>query len=238
MMDQGMSDQEIRKFLREEHFVSLDKCNLSIDIAKREKEILNSLHYENGYSLYIGIPFCHTTCLYCSFTSYPISVFRTMVDEYIQCVIKEMEYVSRRFQNKVLDTVYIRGGTPTTLEPEQLEILIKALLKYFDFSTVKEFTVEAGRADSITREKLEVLKKYKVSRISINPQTMSDITLKTIGRQHTVEQVIKAYELARELGFDNINMDTILGLPGEMEEDVVNTFQEIIKLNPDSLTVH
>ena len=137
-----------------------------------------------------------------------------------------------------MDSVYIGGGTPTTLEAEQLDRLITALKEKFDFSTVKEFTVEAGRADSITREKLEVLKKHQVDRISINPQTMKQETLQIIGRRHTVEQVVEAYKLAREIGFENINMDLILGLPGELEEDVQNTIDRVVELAPDSLTVH
>ena len=149
--------------------MSREKCELSIDIARRERELLSGIHYQGRYSLYIGIPFCPSTCLYCSFTSYPIAAHRQRVDQYIDCVIREMEYVSRCYGNKVLDTVYIGGGTPTTLEPEQLDRLLCNLKTLFDFSTVQEFTVEAGRADSITREKLEVLRRHGVGRISVNP---------------------------------------------------------------------
>ena len=170
MLDEGRSDAEILKFMEQSHYVSEEKALLGIDIAKRERDLLKEIHYEGGYSLYIGIPFCPTTCLYCSFTSYPIAAFRRQVDAYVDAVIKEMDYVAENFKDKVLDTVYIGGGTPTTLEPEQLDRLITALKSKFDFSTVKEFTVEAGRADSITREKLEVLYRHQVSRISVNPQ--------------------------------------------------------------------
>jgi oxygen-independent coproporphyrinogen-3 oxidase len=176
--------------------------------------------------------------LYCSFTSYPIAGYRKLVEDYVDCVIKEMDYVSKEFAHKILDSVYIGGGTPTTLEAKQLDRLITALKEKFDFSTVKEFTVEAGRADSITKDKLEVLKKHQVDRISINPQTMKQETLQIIGRRHTVEQVVEAYKLAREIGFANINMDLILGLPGELEEDVQNTIDRVVELAPDSLTVH
>ncbi len=238
MLDEGKSDAEIVDFLKESHYVSEEKSLLSIDIAKREKELLSGLHYEGGYSLYVGIPFCPTTCLYCSFTSYAIAAYRQVVDEYVDCLIKEMDYVSKRYSHKILDTVYIGGGTPTTLEAEQLDRLITALKEHFDFSTVQEFTVEAGRADSITREKLEVLYKHGVTRISINPQTFKQETLQIIGRRHTVEQVIEAYHMAREIGFDNINMDLILGLPGELEEDVQRTIDKVVELAPDSLTVH
>ncbi len=238
MLEEGRSDEEIKAFLKDVHYVSEEKIDLSIDIAKRERELLKDIHYEGGYSLYIGIPFCPTTCLYCSFTSYPIAAYRKLVDDYVDCVIREMEYVSKKYAHKILDSVYIGGGTPTTLEAEQLDKLITALKKYFDFNTVKEFTVEAGRADSITREKLEVLKKHQVDRISINPQTMKQETLQIIGRRHTVEQVVDAFEMAREIGFENINMDLILGLPGETEEDVANTIKRVTELAPDSLTVH
>ncbi len=238
MLEEGKTDKEISAFLKESHYVSDEKIDLSIDIAKRERELLSDIHYEGGYSLYIGIPFCPTTCLYCSFTSYPIAGYRKLVENYVDCVIKEMDYVSKKYAHKILDSVYIGGGTPTTLEAEQLDRLITALKDKFDFSTVKEFTVEAGRADSITREKLEVLKKHKVDRISINPQTMKQETLQIIGRRHTVEQVVEAYSLAREIGFENINMDLILGLPGELEEDVQNTIDRVVDLAPDSLTVH
>lgn len=238
MLEEGKTDSEISTFLKESHYVSDEKIDLSIDIAKRERELLSDIHYEGGYSLYIGIPFCPTTCLYCSFTSYPIAGYRKLVEDYVDCVIKEMDYVSKKYAHKILDSVYIGGGTPTTLEAEQLDRLITALKEKFDFTTVKEFTVEAGRADSITREKLEVLKKHQVDRISINPQTMKQETLQIIGRRHTVEQVIEAYKLAREIGFENINMDLILGLPGELEEDVQNTIDRVVELAPDSLTVH
>ncbi len=238
MLTEGMSPEEIIEKLQKTHRVSREKALLSIDIAQRERELLSGIHYEGGYSLYIGIPFCPTTCLYCSFTSYAIGAFRKVVDTYVDCLIREMEYVAKRYQHKILDTVYIGGGTPTTLEAPQLDRLLTKLKELFDFSQVKEFTVEAGRADSITRDKLEVLKKHGVGRISVNPQTMKQETLDIIGRKASVEQVLQAYALAREVGFDNINMDLILGLPGEMEEDVQNTIDRVKELNPDSLTVH
>lgn len=238
MLAEGRSDEEIIKKLKETHDVSDKKAALSLDIAKREKALLDTIHYQNGYSLYIGIPFCPTTCLYCSFTSYPIAVWRERMREYLEALYKEIQYISEAYQDMILDTVYIGGGTPTTLEAEDLEWLLSRVRSSFDWSEVKEFTVEAGRADSITKEKLEVLKKYGVTRISVNPQTMKDETLKAIGRRHTVAQVKEAFRLAREVGFDNINMDIILGLPGELEEDVAHTIEEIRKLNPDSLTVH
>lgn len=238
MLAEGKEDAEIVAWLKAAHAVSDEKAQLSLDIARREKAILDRLHYEDGYSLYIGIPFCPTTCLYCSFTSYPIAVWRKRVEEYLQALFQEIDFVAETYKNKILDTVYIGGGTPTTLEAAELDRLLQYVRDKFDFRQVTEFTVEAGRADSITREKLDVLKKHGVTRISVNPQTMKDETLRYIGRQHTVAQVKDAFWLAREAGFDNINMDIILGLPGELESDVQNTIHEICKLNPDSLTVH
>lgn len=238
MLDKGCSDEEILDVFRNTYEVSPAKASLGLDIAKREREILKDVHYEEGYSLYIGIPFCPTTCLYCSFTSYPIGGYRKVVDEYVDCLIREMEYVSKRLEGQILDSVYIGGGTPTTLKPEQLDRLITALKKHFDFSTVKEFTVEAGRADSITEEKLRVLYQHDVDRISVNPQTMKQETLDIIGRKASVDQVLEAYALARKVGFTNINMDLILGLPGELEEDVQYTIDKVVELAPDSLTVH
>lgn len=238
MLDQGKGIQEAEWFLKESHFVSKEKAALTVEIAKREQEILKPISGEEGYSLYIGIPFCPTTCLYCSFTSYPAASYRKVMDTYVDCLCREMDYVADALKNKRLDTVYIGGGTPTTLSPQLLDRVISHLKGKFPMENVLEFTVEAGRADSITKEKLQVLKKHGVTRISVNPQTMKEETLRIIGRQHTVSQVKEAFALAREEGFDNINMDIILGLPGEDEEDVVYTIEEIKKLSPDSLTVH
>ena len=238
LIDEGMSDVEIAAYMKDTYLVSDEKTALAIDIARREKEILKDIDYENGYSLYLGIPFCPTTCLYCSFTSYPIGAYKDLVDTYISCLEKEIDYVAEEFAGKTLDTVYIGGGTPTTLEPSQIRRLIGYMRDKLDMSGVKEFTVESGRPDSITRDKLKAMKEMGVTRISVNPQTMSDATLKIIGRQHTVSQLIDAFNMAREEGFDNINMDIILGLPGEGPEDVKHTIDEIKKLSPDDLTVH
>ncbi len=238
LVDEGKSDEEIFRYMKDTYLVSDEKINLSIDIARREKQVLKDIDYQNGYSLYIGIPFCPTTCLYCSFTSYPIGAFKGIVDDYISCLKKEIDYVTKDFAGKTLDTVYIGGGTPTTLEPDQIRELIGYLRERVDLSHVKEFTVESGRPDSITREKLKAMKEMGVTRISVNPQTMSDATLRVIGRQHTVAQLIDSFNMAREEGFDNINMDIILGLPGEDASDVQHTIDEIKKLSPDDLTVH
>jgi oxygen-independent coproporphyrinogen-3 oxidase len=238
MMEEGKSDVEILDEFMGKHYASAEKANLALSVAKTEKEILDRLDYRNGYSLYIGIPFCPTTCLYCSFTSYSVASYRDRVDAYLDALIEEMRRVSEIFDGRRLDTVYFGGGTPTTLEPGQLNRLLCALEQYFDMSTVSELTVEAGRPDSITAEKLETLKAHGVQRISINPQTMNDETLKIIGRRHTVSQVEQAFEIARNVGFDNINMDIIMGLPGEDVPEIKNTLEKIKQLSPESLTVH
>ena len=238
LLEKGYSKAEIINYMQDTYLCSRKKADLAYDIAVREHDILSKIHYEKGYSLYIGIPFCPTTCLYCSFTSYSIASCRNKVDAYLAALEKEIDYVAEAFKDKTMDSLYIGGGTPTTLEAEQLDRLLTYVANKLDLSHVLEYTVEAGRADSITRAKLEVLKKHGVTRISVNPQTMKEETLKLIGRRHTVEQVLEAYKLAKEVGFDNINMDLILGLPGETEADVQNTIDKVVELEPDSLTVH
>lgn len=237
-LQEGMAENEIFRYMKETYFTSDEKINLSIEIAKRERRLLSTIDYQHGYSLYVGIPFCPTTCLYCSFTSYPIGKWQGRTRLYLDALFKELDYVAEGKKGCTLDTVYFGGGTPTSLSPEDLDLLITKLKTTFDFSTVQEFTVEAGRPDSITREKLEVLKKHGVTRISINPQTMKQETLKLIGRRHTVEDVRTQFLLARELGFDNINMDLIIGLPEEELEDVRATMEAVKELAPDSVTVH
>ena len=238
MMEENISDEDIMQYMKDTYYISEEKGTLAIDIARREKALLDTLHYENGYSLYIGIPFCPTTCLYCSFTSYPIVSWEKRVSDYLNALEKEIDFVADFYKDKILDTIYIGGGTPTTLKAPELERLLHKIHHSLDLSHLKEFTVEAGRADSITIEKLEVLKEYGVTRISVNPQTMNQKTLDLIGRRHTVEQVKDAFYLAREVGFTNINMDIILGLPEETTQEVQHTVNEIVKLQPDSLTVH
>jgi oxygen-independent coproporphyrinogen-3 oxidase len=238
MLEQGETNAIIHQRMKEEYLCSDEKIDMSIRIARRELELLKQMDYKKGYSLYIGIPFCPTTCLYCSFTSYSIEKYASMVDSYLQALTKEIEYAATCFPNKQLTTVYFGGGTPTTLSADQLDYLLRLVKEKFDFTHVREFCVEAGRPDSITREKLEVLKKWGVDRISINPQSMQQKTLDIIGRRHTIEQLKEAFALARETGHDNINMDIILGLPGECPEDVTDTLRQIKELNPESLTVH
>lgn len=238
LLEEGKSKIRIKQYMEETYFASDEKIDLSIDIAERELALLNQIDYENGYSLYIGIPFCPTTCLYCSFTSYPLISWSQQVDSYLDALEKEIDFTAVKFAGKHLNSIYIGGGTPTTLQPYQLDRLIRKIKCSFDLKNCLEFTVEAGRPDSITSEKLEVLRKHGISRISINPQTMKQETLDLIGRHHTVEQTVESFKLARKLGFDNINMDLIMGLPGESLTDVKNTMEQLKLLEPDNITVH
>lgn len=238
MLEQGLSDEQIAAELKKEYLIGEEKCRLSIQIAHKESALLDLLDYEDGYSLYVGIPFCPTTCLYCSFTSYPYSRWEKRMEEYVEALEKEIRFVQQHFSGKKLNTIYFGGGTPTTLPPVYLDRILGRIAEGFDLSSLKEWTVEGGRPDSITSEKLAVLAGYPVDRISINPQTMKQETLDLIGRRHTVEDVKRAFYMAREAGFDNINMDLIIGLPQEHADDVAHTMEEIMALNPDNLTVH
>lgn len=235
---QGKTDEEVGEELRKCYCCTEEKWEICMGIAKREAELLKQVDFYGGYSLYIGIPFCPTTCLYCSFTSYPFQTFSHLVPSYLKALKKEIAAVSKACAHRKLTSIYIGGGTPTTLNAEQLEELLSFVRTCFPMEDSYEFTVEAGRPDSITRDKLEVLRKYHVERISVNPQTMQQKTLDLIGRKHTVEETKEAFLMARELGFSNINMDLIIGLPGETVEDFEDTLQQVEALHPDSITVH
>ncbi|MDY3918083.1 MAG: coproporphyrinogen dehydrogenase HemZ [Candidatus Limivivens sp.] len=237
-LEQGKKPAWIAEYMRNTYLISPEKTALGISIAVREKDLLERIPYEKGYSLYIGIPFCPSICLYCSFSSSPLALWEDKVDRYLDALCREIAYGAEEYAGRTLNTVYIGGGTPTTLSPAQMDRLLSQVEQHFDLSRVQEFTVEAGRPDSITEEKLAVLKRHPVTRISINPQTMNQETLDLIGRRHTVEQTREAFRLARRMGFDNINMDLIVGLPGEEKPRVEATMVQIAELNPDSLTVH
>ena len=238
MLENDMSLEDIKKHLKEVYLVSDKRIKLCTDTAKNEFNILKKIDYKNGYSLYIGIPFCPTRCLYCSFTSYSIAQWKKDTDTYVEALCKELLAVSKMYKGKKLQTVYMGGGTPTSLEGYQLSKILNVVKKNFDLSNLLELTVEAGRPDSITREKLEALKEVGVDRISINPQTMQQKTLDLIGRYHTIEDIFESYKLAREVGFENINMDFIIGLNGEILEDVIDSFTKVKSFAPESITIH
>ncbi|MBQ9155723.1 MAG: coproporphyrinogen dehydrogenase HemZ [Eubacterium sp.] len=237
-LDQGMEEEEIRRRFTETYLADVQKADLCCKVASREREILRSHTFEQEYSLYIGIPFCPTTCLYCSFASFPVSRFGDRMDAYLDALKKEMSFVAEAFGSKPLTTIYVGGGTPTALDEPRLARLMDMIHQYFPVPSIREFTVEAGRPDSVSREKLQILLDAGVGRISINPQTMHQETLDLIGRNHTVDQVEDAYHMAREVGFTNINMDMITGLPGEDISHVRGTLDRLGALAPESLTVH
>lgn len=235
---QKESKEGIANYFKTEYLCSDEKTKLCIQVAEKEQQLLSGIEDKDSYSLYLGIPFCPSICLYCSFSSYSLKQYEAYVEPYLEALFKEIEYAATCFPKKKLVSIYIGGGTPTTLSAEQLRRLLKKVREAFDFTYLREWTVEAGRPDSITKDKLLVLREEGVTRISINPQSMQQKTLDLIGRKHTTEQIKEAFSLARECGHDNINMDLIIGLTGETADDVRNTLQELEKLSPDSLTVH
>ena len=241
-MENGMNEAQAKAFLQEVYCVSEKKAGLAVDIACREKALLSKLDYLNGFSLYVGIPFCPSICSYCSFSSSPIDMWSPRMDDYLKALCIELYHIAKETEGKKLNTIYIGGGTPTTLTAKQLEKLLNVVDELFlneeRGAELLEYTVEAGRPDSITKEKLEVICSHPVTRISVNPQTMQQKTLDLVGRKHSVQAVKDIFHLARELGFDNINMDLIAGLPGENAEDMRDTLRQIEELSPDSLTVH
>lgn len=237
-LEAGESEESIDSFLREEYYCSEEKRCLSLSVAAKEKELLTKLDYKNSYSLYVGIPFCPTTCLYCSFTSYPLERFGHLTGDYVKQLKREIAASAGLLEGKRLATVYFGGGTPTALTAEELRDVIRTVKEYFPTEQAAEWTVEAGRPDTITSEKLQMLYDEGITRISVNPQTMNQKTLDVVGRRHTVEQVKEAFKKARAVGFDNINMDLILGLTGENADDVEETLRQIGELSPDSVTVH
>ena len=259
-LEHGKTEDEIKKLYTDVYLATEQKADICIEVAKKEQELFADFDYDNEYCIYVGVPFCPTRCLYCSFTSYPIAAYMDKkkedssggdkkrntgkdgytVGDYLDALFREMDAVAKNkvYRDKRLVAIYVGGGTPSALSAEQLRALIEHLKNAFDMRYVREFCVECGRPDSITEDKLNVLRELGVERISINPQTMSDETLKLIGRAHTVEQTKEAFKLARKAGFTNINMDMIVGLPGEELSDVIHTLSEIEKLKPDSLTVH
>ena len=238
MLENGMDLEDIKEHLKDVYLVSDKRIKLCTDTAKNEFNILKKIDYKNGYSLYIGIPFCPTRCLYCSFTSYSIAQWKKDTDTYVEALCKELLAVSKMYEGKKLQTIYMGGGTPTSLEGYQLSKILNVVKKKFDLSNLLELTVEAGRPDSITKEKLEALKDVGVDRISINPQTMQQKTLDLIGRHHSIEDIYESYKLARDVGFENINMDFIIGLNGETLEDVIDSFTKVKSFAPESVTIH
>lgn len=236
-LESGDNVKEAAAYMQENYKVRPDKALLAAGIADRERQLLAPLDYRDGFSLYVGIPFCPSICSYCSFGSSPAELWRGRMEEYLDALFQELRAIGSMTRGKRPDTIYIGGGTPVTLEAGQLERLLSLIDGLWEGHPL-EYTVEAGRPDCITREKLEVIKSHSVTRISVNPQTMQQKTLDLIGRQHSVQETTDSFYLARELGFENINMDLIAGLPGERAADMEDTLRQVEKLRPDSLTIH
>ena len=236
--DEGKSRDEVVQNYIDSYDCSPKKAELATSVAIKERQIIDRFDTKQDYMLYIGIPFCPSRCTYCSFASYPIDKFESEVKYYIDALIRELQNISLQNFGRTLKGIYIGGGTPTAISARELERLLIAIETYFDISRVEEFTVEAGRPDSITLDKLRALKRQGVTRISINPQTMVDETLHIIGRNHTVKDIYRAFDLARGQGFNNINADIIVGLPKETPEDMKVTLNGISFLAPESLTIH
>lgn len=238
LAEESSEEQAVKKF-EKDFFVSNEKTALSRETEHNERKILE-LSKPESFSLYVGIPFCPSRCSYCSFVMASIERAEKLIEPYTKLLCEEIKRTAE-IANKLglrLETVYFGGGTPTTLSAEQLDMVLKTVNKSFDMSTCREFTVEAGRPDTIDIAKLLALKENKVDRISINPQTVNDEVLKTIGRKHTAQQFFDAFELARKCGFDNINTDLIAGLPTDTPESFKNSLDSIVRLNAECITVH
>ena len=233
------SEAEAKRIFKEKYLVNDAKTDLTASVMHSENKII-ALSDDKSFSLYVSIPFCPTRCSYCSFVSHSIEHTKKLVEPYIELLVKEIEETGRyaRELGLRLESVYFGGGTPTTLSAENLMRLFDAIERNFDLSTNREYTVESGRPDTVTKEKLLAMKSAGVSRISINPQTFNDDVLKTIGRKHSAEETLKAFALAREQGFDHINMDFIAGLPGDTIESFRSSIRKGIELGAESVTVH
>ena len=240
-LNAGETPGDCIKSLMKEYSISEEKASLATEVALNEAKILEK-HPKKGVSIYIGIPFCPTRCLYCSFVSLPLSKQKNTVEPYVKALCREVEYTGKilRERGVPVDSIYIGGGTPTSLNCEQLNSLLESVKNSFDLPSLYEFTIEAGRADTISCEKLQTIYSLNTPnlRISINPQTLNDSVLKVIGRNHTAGEFMQAYNMAREIGFKNINCDVIAGLPSETPKMFLNSLSSLCDLAPENITVH
>lgn len=232
-------EEKCDEYFKNKLLVSDNKLSLCKQTRISEEEIV-SLSRPESFSLYIAIPFCPSRCSYCSFVSHSVEHAKKLIPQYVDLLCEEIKHTAvLANQNGLrLETVYMGGGTPTTLTAEQMNRVLTTVRENFDLSHLREFTVEAGRPDTITEEKLLAIKQNGIDRISINPQTMNDSVLEAIGRRHTAKETEEAFLLARKLGFRNINMDLIAGLPSDTIDSFNSTLERIIKLDPESVTVH
>jgi oxygen-independent coproporphyrinogen III oxidase len=241
-VQEGIPKVAAHQELRENYLISDEKINLMQTIVDRQLAVVPDLYQlRNEVSIYIGIPFCPTKCAYCTFPAYAINGRQGSVDSFLGGLHYEMRQTGQWLKEKgiKITTVYYGGGTPTSITAEEMDMLYEEMYQSFpDVEKIREITVEAGRPDTITPEKLTILKKWNIDRISVNPQSYIQETLKAIGRHHTVEETIEKFHLARHMDMNNINMDLIIGLPGEGVEEFTHTLSETEKLMPESLTVH
>lgn len=241
LLERGLGKAEIFSALKEKYFVSDEKLELAYRTAVTQADALKALD-KRSYSLYVSIPFCPSRCSYCSFVSHSIESAgaKKLLPDYVKKLCEEIAQTAEIAEELGLrlDTIYIGGGTPTALSAEQLEAVMSAVKKNFDISKIREYTVEAGRSDTITEKKLEIIRDFGATRISVNPQTMNDSVLEAIGRRHTAKDVVSAFEAARRLGFGNINMDVIAGLPTDTPESFARTVETLCGLDPESITIH
>ena len=237
-LEQGLTPEQACSELKQKYLISDEKLQLALQTALIQKKILPHSLKEIG--LYISIPFCPTRCSYCSFVSHSIESAKNLIPDYVGKLCQEIQILGELIQKYDLSvqSVYIGGGTPTSVSAEQLRKIMQAIRNHVDMSHTREYTVEAGRPDTITEEKLQVIREMNADRISVNPQTLQDSVLQKIGRCHTAQQAVEAFQLARKLGFDNINMDLIAGLPSDTYEGFSDTLRKVIALHPDSITVH
>jgi oxygen-independent coproporphyrinogen-3 oxidase len=239
LLSEGLSEEQALRFMEQKYFASPERLRLCLYTAKAGMSVRDSLD-KRDVALYIGIPFCPTRCAYCSFVSSSVEKSMGLITPFIDTLRLEMAETAaavKRLGLRVV-AVYFGGGTPTTLSPRQLETVMDALSSDFDLSPVREYTVEAGRPDTITGEKLSVLKSRGVTRISINPQTMSDSVLRAIGRNHSSEDVLTAYSAARASGIGSVNMDLIAGLPSDDHGSFCRSLDSVLALSPENITVH
>ncbi len=239
LLAQGKGILRSKRILRDEYFLAPQKAALAVSVASMENKILKKIP-QNACSVYISIPFCPSRCSYCSFVSYTNAKLLSLIDEYLEAICEDINHtfsVISELDMQVL-TVYIGGGTPTILSVSQMKKLLSCIQKNIDTNTLMEFTLEAGRPDTITKEKLAIAKEYGITRISVNPQTLNDGILKAIGRRHTVEDFYKAFEIAKESGIRDINVDLIAGLPGDDFKNFSETMDRIVDLAPTNITVH
>ena len=239
LLADGRGVLKTKRILRDEYFLNHQKAALAVSVATNEAKLLKKID-KNTCSLYVSIPFCPSRCSYCSFVSYTTPRLLSMIDEYLDAMLQEIDETFEVIKAVGLrvNTVYIGGGTPTTLNPGQLRRLLTKINQKLDVSSLLEFTLEAGRPDTITAEKLAVAKELGVTRISVNPQTLNDDILKEIGRKHTREDFFEAYRIAKESGIRDINVDLIAGLPGDDFKSFSETLDGIIRLEPTNITVH